>query len=292
MDFKKKTGENAKNILFQRYAKSFCGVFVSIACVFLVEGCATHPDDVIAFPDVSTATLREGTFVNRDNLRQMMPGLTKVQVMDLLGPPHFHEGVFGVKEWNYIFNMRTGEGKNYITCQYLVRYYDGKVRSTHWSDPSCPRLLDRQLNNNEPSPISKISEDNASNETVESISLSSDALFPFDRSELDSMKKVEAGKLDNFLAYAKATFSSIEKIEVDGYADRVGEAKYNEKLSQARAQKILDYIKRAGLKANNESAVGHGSSDPIVDCPGIVSPEIIDCLAPNRRVNIKVYGKK
>jgi outer membrane protein assembly factor BamE (lipoprotein component of BamABCDE complex) len=32
--------------------------------------------------------------VNRDNLKEMRPGLTKAQVYELLGTPHFSEGVF------------------------------------------------------------------------------------------------------------------------------------------------------------------------------------------------------
>src|SRR3546814_12185416 len=58
------------------------------------------------FPDLATATFAGGTYPNVDNLRAIAPGMTKDQLYDLIGRPHFHEGVFGVREWNYLFNFR------------------------------------------------------------------------------------------------------------------------------------------------------------------------------------------
>src|SRR5690606_35378037 len=73
------------------------------------------------FPDRDRATLRGGSFVNVDNLRQMGKGLSKNQVRNLLGNPQFSEGIAGVSRWNYIFNFRTGE-QTHVTCQYQVNY--------------------------------------------------------------------------------------------------------------------------------------------------------------------------
>src|SRR3546814_7157598 len=62
------------------------------------------------FPDLATATFAGGTYPNVDNLRAIAPGMTKDQLYDLIGRPHFHEGVFGVREWNYLFNFRDADG--------------------------------------------------------------------------------------------------------------------------------------------------------------------------------------
>ncbi len=43
------------------------------------------------FPARDSAWLKEGAFVDVDNLRQMAPGLTKAQAYALLQAPHFGE---------------------------------------------------------------------------------------------------------------------------------------------------------------------------------------------------------
>ncbi|MCP1446040.1 outer membrane protein OmpA-like peptidoglycan-associated protein [Pseudomonas sp. GGS8] len=36
---------------------------------------------------------------------------------------------------------------------------------------------------------------------------------------------------------------------------------------------------------------GKGSTESVVDCPGDnITPELIHCLQPNRRVNVQVIG--
>ena len=64
-----------------------------------------------SFPDPAHATMPEGAFVNVENLRKLAPGMTKHQLYDLLGTPHFNEGVFGVPAWNYILAFRAMDGE-------------------------------------------------------------------------------------------------------------------------------------------------------------------------------------
>jgi len=111
-------------------AAAFTGLLLTAACA------ASAQDSAINFPDPGSAYLQEGSFVSLENLRNVAPGLTKNQVRELLGAPHFSEGVFGVKVWNYIFHFRrNGE---VATCQYQVQYDDDKLlRSTYWNRPEC-----------------------------------------------------------------------------------------------------------------------------------------------------------
>src|SRR5690606_5044560 len=44
-----------------------------------------------------------GSYPNIDNLRQVGDGITRDQLYDLLGRPHFAEG-FRVREWDYLFH--------------------------------------------------------------------------------------------------------------------------------------------------------------------------------------------
>lgn len=120
----------AQNALKMAFAV-FLTISTSLAC--------SQSKDV-KFPERASAMLKEGTFVSIENLRNVGPGLTKNQMYDLLGPPHFHEGVFGVKVWNYIFNFR--QNGDVVSCQYQVQYDQNKlVRETYWKDPACADFL-------------------------------------------------------------------------------------------------------------------------------------------------------
>ena len=116
---------------------------ISIASALLaLQGCGTttvskdvsdegKPGTVV-FPDIQkSAWLKEGTFPNLDNLRRIAPGVSKDQLYDLAGRPHFSEGLSSVREWDYIFNFRTGKGAEFITCQYKVVY--------RWPSTTCSR---------------------------------------------------------------------------------------------------------------------------------------------------------
>ncbi|MBF0804588.1 MULTISPECIES: outer membrane protein assembly factor BamE [Neisseria] len=88
----------------------------------------------------------KGTFPTADELAQIKAGMTKDQFYKLLGRPHFNEGMFNVREWDYVFHFHTpGQGTdNVTTCQFKIIYDSKKyARSFHWKavDPetaSCP----------------------------------------------------------------------------------------------------------------------------------------------------------
>lgn len=87
----------------------------------------------------SREQFQEGTFPSNAALVSMAPGMTKFQVQTALGHPHFKEGLFGVREWDYVFNFRTPEGQ--VQCQYKVVYdRDYRVAQTLWRDPCCDQF--------------------------------------------------------------------------------------------------------------------------------------------------------
>jgi outer membrane protein assembly factor BamE (lipoprotein component of BamABCDE complex) len=113
---------------------------VYAALLLVAASNVTAEEASIEFPDLNSAYLKEGTFVSIENLRNVGPGLTKNQMYELLGPPHFHEGVFNVRVWNYIFNFK--QGGSVVTCQYQVQYTENKtVDSTYWDRPECADFL-------------------------------------------------------------------------------------------------------------------------------------------------------
>lgn len=103
--------------------------------VAALTGCATQQGDP-PFPSPDTATWPDGTYPNLANLAQVEPGVTKNQLYELLGPPHFHEWIFHVSTWNYLFHFR--DGGKVATCQYQVRFdSDNRIVKTRWNSAEC-----------------------------------------------------------------------------------------------------------------------------------------------------------
>jgi OmpA-OmpF porin, OOP family len=76
-------------------------------------------------------------------------------------------------------------------------------------------------------------------------------------------------------------------IEVQGYADSTGNAAMNTKLSQARAQAVIDYLVQNGVPIRHITAPGaYGETNPAA------SNETSSGRAENRRVDIKVLINK
>lgn len=80
-----------------------------------------------------------------------------------------------------------------------------------------------------------------------------------------------------------------------GFTDRIGSDAYNRGLSEKRAQSVVDYLISKGIPSNKISARGMGESNPVTGntCDN-VKPRaaLIECLGPDRRVEIEVKGVK
>ena len=61
-----------------------------------------------------------GSWVNVDNLNTVERGMNKDQVQNLLGRPHFGEGLYGVSEFDYVFNYK--DGAEVKQCQVKVLF--------------------------------------------------------------------------------------------------------------------------------------------------------------------------
>ena len=112
--------------------------------------------------------------------------------------------------------------------------------------------------------------------------LSVTELFAFDSAELQKSQP----KLDE-IANVLMNDSTIDDVLIVGYTDRIGSDKYNQKLSERRAEAIKKYLVGKGVKAERLVAKGKGESSPIAGCTGKKNVALIKCLAPNRRVEIE-----
>lgn len=112
--------------------------------------------------------------------------------------------------------------------------------------------------------------------------------FKFDRAELTPSGKA---KLDTFLS----DLSDVEyqEITVVGHTDRLGATQYNELLSQQRANAVRAYLVGRKVDQNKIKAEGVGSTRPVTPadaCNGLSRRKLIECLQPDRRVEVNVVG--
>ncbi|MDR6935323.1 OmpA family protein [Luteibacter sp. 3190] len=262
---------------------------VAAAIALAVAACGNVSHDVakdghgagqLVWPSTSDVTPmhKGGTFPDIANLRQVKVGLNKQQVSDLIGFPHFSEGIWGVREWNYVFNFRKPGGDEVTVCQYKVLFDDEKLaRSFYWMPETCADFL------KDVAPISSSAPAAVAAEGPHV--LSADALFAFDSAELSL-----AGK-DSLTEMAKSLQGQGQKlrsVRITGYTDRLGSQAYNRRLSQRRADAVKTYLVAQGLPADRVVAEGRGEADPLKGCEDAPPGRVIECLAPNRRVEVRV----
>jgi len=78
-------------------------------------------------------------------------------------------------------------------------------------------------------------------------------------------------------------------VTVVGYADRMGNTAYNEKLALRRAKSVRDYLVAKGVKAKAVQVRSLGESISTANCPAdLQRKKMISCLAEDRRVEIEV----
>lgn len=265
---------------FMKYQRVLLPAFMATAMV--AAGCSSTPskgsDGGPVFPDPSRATMPEGSFVNIENLRKLDPGMSKHQLYDLLGAPHFSEGVFDVRVWNYIFAFREANGQAF-KCQFQVQFDKHDLaQAYYWKPDSCKDLLVVHPPVPAPTPTPV---------PMEPIRLSSDAMFGFDSATLTPQGKA---RLDGLLQQVQAA-TQIQNIVITGYTDRIGSDRYNLELSRRRADAVRQYLAQSGVPLASMMVEGRGKEDPVVQCDDSRRDRLIACLAPNRRVELKGTAK-
>ncbi|MGH8492860.1 MAG: OmpA family protein [Moraxellaceae bacterium] len=122
--------------------------------------------------------------------------------------------------------------------------------------------------------------------------LNSDASFRFNDDHLTTEGK---DALIEMAGIIKRRKGSDLKITVVGHTDRIGTDKKNLDLSRRRAAAVKAALVAEGIAAAAIETAGMGASMPITqaeECPNyLVKCELIECLRPDRRVEIKTRGK-
>jgi OOP family OmpA-OmpF porin len=128
---------------------------------------------------------------------------------------------------------------------------------------------------------------------LEKVSLSTDVLFDFGKSQL---KPEGQQKLDELAG--RISDANLEAVVATGHADRIGKDDSNQKLSEARAQAVKDYL-QGKVATQNIEVAGKGEAEPVTGAAcERMGPEqrknrkLVECLQPDRRVEIEVFGTR
>jgi OmpA-OmpF porin, OOP family len=125
---------------------------------------------------------------------------------------------------------------------------------------------------------------------VQRITLASKALFDFDKAVLKPEGK---SAIDSEIIAKLSNVQRLELVLVTGHTDRIGTQRYNQRLSERRADAVRDYLVSKGVPRDKIETLGMGKTQPV---PGVVCNQkalnaLIACLAPNRRVEVEVKGE-
>jgi len=108
----------------------------------------------------------------------------------------------------------------------------------------------------------------------------SDVLFDFNKYTLKPGAREKLAKVSGVLL----TYPGL-KIQVEGHTDSIGSDAYNQKLSEARANAVRDYLTGEGVNGSSVTAVGFGKQDPVA------SNDTAEGRQRNRRVELVVSGE-
>lgn len=124
----------------------------------------------------------------------------------------------------------------------------------------------------------------------EKVRLNADFLFDFDQALL---KPDGRTALDDVAAQASQL--QLEVVIVTGHTDRLGADVYNQRLSERRAAAVKSYLVSRGIDAARVYTEGKGKAQPVTgtQCNGVTPRRaLIECLQPDRRVDIEIIGTR
>ncbi|MBK4765096.1 MAG: OmpA family protein [Pantoea sp. Brub] len=175
--------------------------------------------------------------------------------------------------------------------------FDTLIKDNDDSDPKSPKdnlidIIRNKLKHHHHTPQTQATAKTITTDNIKKIDLKSDILFKFD----SFLLKPEGKKiLDQLYKKAELMNKTESYIAVIGFTDRLGSDQYNQELSQKRAESVLKYLIEKGIPSSDISVSGIGKANSITKdkCNNIKDHKsLIDCLSPDRRVEITIKGLK
>jgi outer membrane protein assembly factor BamE (lipoprotein component of BamABCDE complex) len=252
---------------------------LAIALLGCVPAMATEPQflpDIApssAFPDPRQAIRKDGIFVAPAQLRLITPGMSKRQLYPILGAPHFHEGFFSERRWDYIVNLYTGDGASYRICRLQLRWGQRmRLDGISWDAEACRAAI---------YPIAAIM-DGPTSATSPAVARDGAPLTLYFAHDSAALAPDVRQALD---AFAASVSGAEDGIDITGYTDSAGPEAHNDRLSLARADAVAAYLGAHGMAATRLHVSGAGERSLATRTADNV-PE-----ARNRRVQVTISAK-
>lgn len=232
---------------------------------------------VVEFPNVADSHFRNPSIIDADVLNLVDSDMSKWQVVKLIGRPHFDEGAFSETIWDYVFRFKQGDG-SYKVCQYQLHFERNDHKQLLTNKNMYSTCVPAAKNTHQP----------------KMIDLSADALFAFAGGALKDLHPKGREELDHVGRMISETYATVSSIKVIGHTDRLGAEAANLKLSTERANTVRSYLISRGVSSELITTGGMGESQPVVSScsDALKRAQLIDCLAPNRRVTIQIEGEQ
>ncbi|MDN6180264.1 MAG: OmpA family protein [Halomonas subglaciescola] len=107
------------------------------------------------------------------------------------------------------------------------------------------------------------------------LNMPSSVTFGFDSADLTSDARNALNEVSNVLSQYTDT-----RVNIAGHTDSTGDANYNQKLSERRAQSVGNYLSRNSVSSSRLNTMGYGESQPVASNNNDAG------RAQNRRVEI------
>jgi OOP family OmpA-OmpF porin len=125
---------------------------------------------------------------------------------------------------------------------------------------------------------------------VTKVTLAADALFQFNKADLQPKGKA---KLDELADKSKQV--KLESITISGHTDRIGSDAYNQKLSEKRAATVKEYLVSKGIASSIIFTEGKGKTRPVSGdkCKNLgkdsgANKKLVECLGVDRRIELEL----
>ena len=256
----------------------FIGVFLTSFSSTASATSVKYDDAIVSASQFDQDLLQQN---NGQDIAMFIPNIrigdSQRDINSWLGKPYSVKRLDDGTVWDYNVSIPRSYD-SFMGCQYRMEFDDkGRLRKVDWRKSVCD-LLYRQF----------VSSAGDGEPRTEVFTFTSDVLFPFSEYRL---KRQGQTMLDEFVADLLARYQD-PIITVTGHTDLLGPEKSNQVLSEQRANEVGKRFLEQGLAPDHLLIKGVGENNPVVICSGGKRDnELVECLSPNRRVEIEIYEK-